>query len=191
MMLVLVGMTALAQDKGQKQVVWENPSAFMGEYNSEFKITKVELTETETVLHIVANYRPGYWIRFAKESFVKTADGTKYGITGGEKTNEKEADLQLDSLFWMPESGTANLALHFKPVPLDTKEMDFLESYNDGDFKFWNICDSKTKKKLELPDDWKSVKYAKDETLPAAKGHKGVRPLCVPLQGVGISPMVL
>ena len=79
MMLVLIGMTALAQDKGQKQVVWENPSAFMGEYNSEFKITKVELTETETVLHIFANYSPGYWIRLAKESFVKTADGTKYG----------------------------------------------------------------------------------------------------------------
>ena len=31
----------------------------------------------------------------------------------------------------MPESGTANLALHFKPVPLDTKELDFLESYNE------------------------------------------------------------
>ena len=183
MMLVLVGMTALAQNKSQKQVVWENPSAFMGEYNSEFKITKVEMTETETVLHIVANYRPGYWIRFAKESFVKTPDGTKYGITGGAKTNETEADLQLDSLFWMPESGTANLALHFKPVPLDTKEMDFLESYNDGDFKFWNICDSKTKKKLELPDDWKSVKYAKDETLPAAKIDKGVATIKVKMLG--------
>ena len=183
MMLVLVGMTALAQNKGQKQVVWENPSVFMGVYNSEFKITKVELKQTETVLHIVANYRPGYWIRFAKESFVKTPDGTKYDITGGAKTNETEADLQLDSLFWMPESGTANLALHFKPVPLDTKELDFLESYNDGDFKFWNICDSKTKKKLELPDDWKSVKYAKDETLPAAKIDQGVATVKVKILG--------
>ena len=49
MLLTLVGMTAMAQ----KEIVWQNPSAFMGNYNSEFKITKVELKPTETVLHII------------------------------------------------------------------------------------------------------------------------------------------
>ena len=178
-LLALVAMTAGAQ----KPVVWENPSAFMGEYNTEFTITKAELKPTETVLHIIANYRPGNWIRFDKNSFLKTPDGKKYGITGGLKTNASETDLLLDSLFWMPESGTANLALHFKPVPLNTKEMDFLESYNERDFKFWNISDSKTKQKLELPADWKNVKYAKDETLPAAKIQKGIATIKVKMLG--------
>ena len=178
-LLALVAMTAGAQ----KPVVWENPSAFMGEYNTEFTITKAELKPTETVLHIIANYRPGNWIRFDKNSFLKTPDGKKYGITGGLKTNASETDLLLDSLFWMPESGTANLALHFKPVPLNTKEMDFLESYNERDFKFWNIRDSKTKQKLELPADWKNVKYAKDETLPAAKIQKGIATIKVKMLG--------
>jgi len=45
-LLALVAMTAGAQ----KPVVWENPSAFMGEYNTEFTITKAELKPTETVL---------------------------------------------------------------------------------------------------------------------------------------------
>ena len=135
------------------------------------------------MLHIIANYRPGNWIRFDKNSFLKTPDGKKYGITGGLKTNASETDLLLDSLFWMPESGTANLALHFKPVPLNTKEMDFLESYNERDFKFWNIRDSKTKQKLELPADWKNVKYAKDETLPAAKIQKGIATIKVKMLG--------
>ena len=99
-MLALVAMTTTAK----KQVVWENPSAFMGAYNSEFKITKVELKKTETVLHVQANYAPGNWIRFAKESFVQTPDGTKYDFTGGAKTNATEADLQPDSLFWMPDT---------------------------------------------------------------------------------------
>ena len=156
-LLALVALTTAAK----KQVVWENPSAFMGAYNSEFKITKVELTETETVLHIVANYQPGSWIRFDKNSFLLTPD----------------------SLFWMPESGTANLALHFKPVPLDTKELDFLESYNDRDFKFWNICDSKTKKDVAMPADWQNVQYAKDETLPVAKIDKGVATIKVKMLG--------
>ena len=179
----LLALVAIAGQAQKKEVVWDEPSAFMGAYNSKFVINKVELKQTETVLHILANYRPGNWIRFAKESFVQTPDGTKYAFTGGAKTNEKESDLTPDSLFWMPESGKAYLALHFKPVPLDTKEMDFLESYKDGDFKFWNISDSKTKKKVEIPADWKNVKYAKDETLPVAKINKGVATIKVKMLG--------
>ena len=178
-LLTLVALTAGAQ----KQVVWETPSAFMGSYNGEFKITKAELKSDETVLHIIANYQPHSWIRFDKNSYLQTPDGKRYGITSGTKTNEGEADYTLDSLFWMPESGTANLALHFKPVPMDMKQMDFLESEAPQDFKFWNICDSKTKEKLELPTEWKNVKYAKDETLPAAKINKGIATIKVKMLG--------
>ena len=179
MLFALVSVVGQAQ----KQVVWEKPTAFMGNSNAEFEITKVELKQTETVLHINANYRPGSWIRFAKESFVQTPDGKKYAIAGGASTNEKEFDIELDSLFWMPQSGVADLALHFKPVPLDTKEMDFLEGYNDNDFKFWNISNGKTKQKFELPDEWKDVQYAKDETLPAAKINQGVATIKVKMLG--------
>ena len=178
LLLALVALTGQAKD-----IIWENPSAFMGSYNSEFKINKVELKQTETVLHITANYQPHSWIRFAKNSYLQTPDGRKYTITSGLKTNEQESDLTPDSLFWMPESGTANLALHFQPVPMDTKKMDFLESEAEQDFKFWNICDGKTKEKLVLPDDWKNVEYAKDETLPAAKINKGIATIKVKMLG--------
>ena len=178
LLLALVALTGQAKD-----IIWENPSAFMGSYNGEFKITKAELKSNETVLHIIANYEPHSWIRFDKNSYLQTPDGKRYGITSGTKTNEGEADYMLDSLFWMPESGTANLALHFKPVPMDTKQMDFLESEAPQDFKFWNICDSKTKEKLELPTEWKNVKYAKDETLPAAKINKGIATIKVKMLG--------
>lgn len=160
--------------QAQKTVVWNHPTALMGGFNSEFEITKVELKPTETVLHITAKYTPHYWIRFDKESFIQTPDGKKYTMTSGTKTNEEEMDLTPDSLFWMPESGSARLALHFNPVPSDTKEMDFLEGYVDGAFSFWNIRDGKSQKKTILPDEWKNVKYAKDETLPDAKIKKGV-----------------
>ena len=121
-LLVLVGMTATAQ----KEIVWQNPSAFTGVSSAEFKVTKVELKQTETVLHFRATFIPHYWIKFAKESFLRTPDGKEYIVTSGAKTCDKESYLQLDSLFWMPDSGEADLALHFKPVPLDTKEMDFI-----------------------------------------------------------------
>ena len=178
LLLALVALTGQAKD-----IVWETPSAFMGNYNGMFFINQVELKPTETVLHITANYLPHNWIRFDKHSYLQTPDGKKYGITNGLKTNEQESDLTPDSLFWMPESGTANLALHFKPVPMDTKKMDFLESEAEQDFKFWNICDGKTKEKLVLPADWKNVKYAKDETLPAAKINKGIATIKVKMLG--------
>ena len=165
-----------------KEVVWKNPSAFMGAYSSKFEITKVELKETEMVMHISAHYSPGNWIRFDKNSYVKTPDGKRYGITSGAKTNETESDLQLDELFWMPESGTANLALHFAPLPLDTKEFDFTEGDYQEAFRFWNISDAKTKK-LVLPAEWQNVQYAKDETLPAAKINKGVATIKVKMLG--------
>ena len=170
----LLSFMAIAGQAQKKEVVWEKPSAFMGAYNSEFVINKVELKQTETVLHVLANYSPGNWIRFAKESFVQTPDGKKYAFTGGAKTNEEESDLMPDSLFWMPESGKANLALHFKPVPMDTKELDFSEGDFDGAFKFWNISEGEFEKLLSMPDDWKDVLYKNDETLPAAKINKGI-----------------
>ena len=177
-LLVLVALTGQAKD-----IIWENPSAFMGNYNGMFFINQVEVKHTETVLHIKANYLPHNWIRFDKHSYLQTPDGKKYGITNGLKTNEQESDLTPDSLFWMPESGTANLALHFQPVPMDTKKMDFLESEAEQDFKFWNICDGKTKEKLVLPADWQNVEYAKDETLPAAKINKGIATIKVKMLG--------
>ena len=167
----------------QKEVVWENPSAFTGSGNIEFDITKMELKETETVMHFRVKFIPNYWIRFAKESFLKTPDGKEYAVVSGKKTSEAESDVELDSLFWMPESGLADLVLHFKPVPTDTKEIDFIEGYDEGAFRFFNICDKKTKKEPEWPAEWKGVKYAQDEMLPEAKIGKGVARIKVKLLG--------
>lgn len=182
--ITIVLFTLVAMIGQAKQpVVWEKPTAFIGKSGVRFEITKVELKETETVMHITVNFIPNYWIRFAKTSFLQTPDGKKFAIISGAKTNEQEKDLTPDSLFWMPASGTAQLALHFEPVPLNTKEMDFMEGYSDDDFKFWNINNGMTKKKVVLPDEWKNVKYAKDETLPDAKINKGVATIKVKMLG--------
>ena len=50
MILALVAMAGQAKD-----IIWKNPSAFMGNYNGEFFITQVELKPTETVMHITAH----------------------------------------------------------------------------------------------------------------------------------------
>lgn len=169
--------------QAQKQVVWDKPQAMMDATCRSYKINKVEKKENETVLHIHASYRPHNWIRFDKNSFLLTPDGKKYRIVSGAKTNDKESEMIPDSLFWMDDSGEADMALHFEPVPLDTKTMDFLEGYSEECFKFWNINDGKKKVKYERPDEWKKVKYAKDEFLPEAKINKGTATIKVKMLG--------
>ena len=63
-------------------------------------IAKVELTDSATILHTDAYYRPHNWIRISSESYLQ-AGGKRYMLTGAE-------GITPDSLFWMPESGEAS-----------------------------------------------------------------------------------
>jgi len=72
-------------------------------------IAKVELTDSATILHTDAYYRPHNWIRISSESYLQ-AGGKRYMLTGAE-------GITPDSLFWMPESGEASFTLPFEPLP--------------------------------------------------------------------------
>ena len=157
---------------GEKKVVWEKPGMIFGQSYAEFSINKVVFTKEETVVHIHAEYEPKYRIKFAEATVLRDEAGKTYAIRNGKAVEKGETDLVPGVEFWMPESGEADIALHFEPMPLGTKRFDLIESYEDGDFKFWNICDNK-KYKTALPDDWKNIAYAKNETLPDAKLNKG------------------
>ncbi len=74
--------------------------------------------------------------------------------------------------------------MHFEPVPADTKAMDYIGGgYGENNFKFWNICDGKDKQEPALPDEWKNVQYAVDETLPVAKINKDTATIKVKVLG--------
>lgn len=94
-------------------------------------ISAVEMNDSNTILHISANYRPGYWIRIAGDTYLQ-ANGKQYAITGAE-------GIQPDSLFWMPESGHADFKLTFEPLPLSTERFDFIEGKEPGAFTLWDV----------------------------------------------------
>lgn len=93
--------------------------------------SKVELTDTATILHTDAYYRPNYWIRIDSKSYLK-ANGKKYALKGTQ-------GIEVDSLFWMPDSGEASFTLIFEPMPKNTKKFDFIESDCDDCFKLFGI----------------------------------------------------
>lgn len=178
LLFMLLALICTTGCHAQKTMVWENPNAlydFSG--NAKFTVTKMEFKKNETVMHVNAKFIPHYWIKFAKESVLKTEDGKEYALISGEPTKENESRIEPDSLFWMPDNGKANLALHFKPLPLKTKKVDFIEGHNEGAFRFWNISDAKNTP--TLPKEWSNIKYADNEMLPETILKKGVATLKV------------
>lgn len=126
LLLVAVAISAQAQ---QEKVV-ERPHAVYTNTRT-IEIAKVTLSDTETVLDTKAFFRPRSWIKIASDSYL-LADGKKYMIRDGE-------GIDLDSLFWMPQSGEAEFKLIFEPLPIETTKFDFIESDCDDCFKIYGI----------------------------------------------------
>lgn len=106
-------------------------------------VVKVELTDSNTVLHVNANFTPGYWIRIAGDSHLQ-ADGKQYAMTSTD-------GIEPDTEFWMPETGKASFRLIFEPLPYQTERFDFIEGSDPRAFKLWDI-DITDKPAAEYPD---------------------------------------
>ena len=110
--LIFMAISAQTQTK-----VVELPNVtFANSRTSE--ISKVTLSDTETVLDVGAFFTPGWWIRVVSDTYL-LADGKKYMIRSSN-------GIELDSLFWMPKSGEASFKLIFEPLPKNTQSFDFI-----------------------------------------------------------------
>ena len=106
-------------------------------------IVKVELTDSATILQVDAYFQPRYWIRIDSKTYLQ-ADGQKYALTSAQ-------GITPDSLFWMPDSGEASFQLTFQPLPLGTKQFDFIESDCEDCFKLYGI-DLTGKATYDMPE---------------------------------------
>ncbi|MDR1003914.1 MAG: TlpA family protein disulfide reductase [Prevotellaceae bacterium] len=110
----------------------ENPQV-LGTNTTSIEVAMIELTDTATVLHIKAFYRPHNWIRIASSSFLRDNKGGMFAIREGD-------GITLDEEFWMPDSGEAAFNLIFQPIPADITSIDFSEGDNvEGAYKIWGI----------------------------------------------------
>lgn len=128
---------------------------------SAISIEKAEFTDSSTVFSIHAKYRPHNWIRVAKISKLVTDAGIEIPIISGE-------GIELDSLFWMPESGEADFKLNFGAMPDDAKYFDFIECADAGCFNLYGIQFSSEKPEINIPKDWENISYPATETLPVS-----------------------
>ena len=149
--------------KAQERIIEQPP--FTAWSSTSIEIDKVALSDTATVLHIKAFYRPKNWIRIASGSFLKGSDGELYPLRHG-------IGITPDQEFWMPESGQAEFKLVFPPLPKDITSIDFSEGDTEGAFKIWGIQLDGKLPKLKLPAE-ATERTKKLTTLPTPKIEKG------------------
>lgn len=157
---LLLGLLGFTQ---AKERVIERPPFLTWSSNS-LEIDKIALSDTATVLHIKAFYRPKNWIKIASGSFLKLNNGEMYPLRRG-------VGITPDKEFWMPESGEAEFQLIFPPLPEGIASVDFSEGDSEGSFQIWGI-QLKKLPKLALPQEF-TVKQEKLAALPAPNAQNG------------------
>lgn len=173
-----------------KNRVIEQPP-FCVRNTTSIEVSKVIISDTATVLHIYAKYRPKNWIKIASGSYLKDNNGETYQLRSG-------IGITPDKEFWMPESGEAEFQLVFPPVAANATSIDFTESEGvEGAFSIWGIqLKSKNLPKLMLPKEAVVHQTDKNAVLPdpiiqygkaVLKGKfLDYRPGVVPGQGTAI-----
>lgn len=81
---------------------------------------RVELTDTATIVHVKAQYKPKWWIRIKEDAYLETPDGNQYKLKYGK-------GIVPGAEHYMPESGVSEFDLVFEPIPKKTNAMIFSE----------------------------------------------------------------
>lgn len=134
---------------------------FLAWSSTSIEVDKVVLSDTATVLHIKAFYRPKNWIKIDSQSFLRDNNGETYPLRTG-------IGITPDKEFWMPESGEAEFQLIFPPLPASVTSIDFSESdRTEGAYKIWGIqLKKQALPKLLFPPEAIVHKINMNETLP-------------------------
>ena len=130
---ILFALVALA-GQAKKTIVWENPSVAYSAIPY-FQIQKVEMTKEKTAMYVRMDHLlPDFRFRISKDSYLQT-NGKQYGIIGSDSIPLGGYYIILD------DTGRKNFILYFRPLPLDTKEFDFIEGLAKRDYKVFGIHD--------------------------------------------------
>ncbi len=107
----------------------ENP--LIGSANTNvLSFSKVELTDSSTVLDAVVHFQPGWWIKIAPSSAIYV-DGVAYPLKSAE-------GIALGEEVTVPDSGVLHFSMTFPAIPADAKSIDYSENTDDG-FILWDI----------------------------------------------------
>ena len=100
--------------------------------NGVLEIKQVECTPDATIVRFKAYYTPNYWIKISEVATLNTPEGKQYKAL-------KADGITFDKEVFMPESGEAEFALTFEPLPMNTETFDFKEGKGKADWQIVGI----------------------------------------------------
>ena len=113
------------------QSVIKNPRTGLS-LNNNSTITKVELTDTATILSICTKYTPGWWINIPKETYIQPVGGEKLFI-------KYSVGISLNDRYTMPVSGEVSYKLIFPAIAKNTSYIDYGEANEGGNWFIYDI----------------------------------------------------
>ena len=142
----------------KKVKVWESPKTLYSNTRV-ITFTKVEFTDTATVVHVSARFRAHYWIKMPTTSYLTDDLGNKYAITKG-------VGIELGEEHWMPESGVDSFKVMFLPMKRVPKWFDFSEGAPaDNAWALYGVHHESKDLGITVPKEWKKMKYNMNDTL--------------------------
>ncbi|UJH92108.1 TlpA family protein disulfide reductase [Antarcticibacterium sp. 1MA-6-2] len=142
--------------KTKVQVV-DNPSYDLAT-TKRFRISKIELSEKETKVHLEWSIPEGWWIQYAADTFLKNPEtGEKFTVI---KIEDEEFDTRID----IGASGTHHSIFIFPPLEKGIEKID----YNDQFYGLY-LNGKKPQKSSEVPENmkkWMDTELAKVKKDP-------------------------
>lgn len=154
-LLLALPFVALA---AKKVKVWESPKTLYSNTRV-ITFTKVEFTDTATVVHVSAQFRPHYWIKMPTTSYLTDDLGNKYSVTKG-------VGIELGEEHWMPESGVDSFKVMFQPMKRVPKWFDFSEGAPaDNAWALYGVHHDRKDLGITVPKEWRKMTYNMNDTL--------------------------
>ena len=152
----LLALVALASQAKEKKVVWEQPTTEFGTnygdgfFNLALDVTKVELKEAETVVHITAKQLSDIAsFQFASGTYLKVGE-KRYAVVSAD-------GIELNKYVQTDKDGKREMVFHFPPLPKDTKSFDFIEGDGDRAFQIKGIKPVEERWKQLFPSYWRNA----------------------------------
>jgi len=128
------------------QTVINNPKTGLST-SGNVNLTKIEVSDTATILSFCTYSRPGDWISIPDKTYIQDANGT-------EKMYIKSAEgIKINEQYIMPESGNVTYRLFFPPIAKTTVFIDYGEGNDGGSWFIYDIATKPALSQSPLPKE--------------------------------------
>jgi len=118
---VIAGLMLACATKMNSRAIINNPS-YKSSNTSYVRISKIEISEASTILHVHVTYTPGWWIEIQPDTYIEPDN------SGEKLLIERAEGIPLGERHYMPESGVMDFKLIFPGISGLVDEIDFVES---------------------------------------------------------------